>query len=470
MNLPTTIEGCHELILKQQVSIEQLTARLKEVEIHLNKNSENSNKPPSMDGLTKKPALPKKHPKKRGGQRGHKGNKLQLVDREKVDEIHPLYPSDTHCTCGEALDKGQAVLKETRQEFDLPEPCLLIRGFEKMEITCTCCGTKHGGEFPAHIKASTQYGSRVKTLMVLLNSGFGLPVKKTKSLFEDLFGYSINESTIVNYTKECYHKLASSESYTKKQLESCQVGHSDETGIRVEGNLGWLHVFANSLFSFFFAHPKRGKIALEDEQSILPNFGGWVVHDCWKSYFKFEGAKHALCGAHLLRELYALEEQGGIWAKWFTRCLLTLLHLTEQNGGVLNEQQQQKALKLYERICQLANDIEPPPKKTPGKKGRPKGTVGRNLLDRLMDHQNAVLAFAFHLEVPFTNNQAERDLRPMKTKLKVAGCFRTFDGAKKHARIYGFIATVRKHQLNIFDQLKAVFDNRNPDFLFQGGK
>ena len=476
MKLPTTIEACHELILKQNALIEQLIGRVEILEQQSKKNSKNSNKPPSSDGLKKGPAFLRKKGKKQGGQKGHQGNKLQIVtDKEQIDEIHSIYP-DACQICGSSfsdLDKTKALIGEIRQEFDLPEPKLLIREYQQMEISCSCCQTRSKGEFPTHIKASTQYGNGVRALTVLLNSGFAMPVKKVQSLFVDLFGYKINESTIVSNSITCSERLEPIETVIKQRLNEATLGHSDETGVRVAGKLHWLHVFANTLYTFFFVHQKRGKEASEDDQSVLPTYslkGGWVVHDCWSSYFKFKGIKHALCGAHILRELYALEENGTIWAKWFRRYFLTLLHLTRQNDiqtneAVLNKQQQHKARLLFKKICQLADEIEPKPQKQQGKRGRPKATTGRNLLNRLIQHQDAVLAFAFFEEVPFTNNLAERDLRPIKTKQKVAGCFRTFQGAQRHARIFGFISTVRKNQLNIFNELKYVFQGHKPSFI-----
>lgn len=470
MKLPTTIESCHELILKQNALIEQLLGRMENLEEQAKKNSKNSNKPPSSDGLKKRPAFPREKGKKRGGQKGHKGNKLQIVtDKNLIDEVHPIYP-DKCQGCGSDLDKRQSLISEIRQEFDLPEPKLLIREFQKMEITCSCCQTKNTGVFPEYIRASTQYGSGVKALTVLLNNGFAIPVKKVQSLFVDLFGYKINESTILNNNRKCSDNLEPVEEVIKDRLNEAPLGHSDETGVRVAGKLHWLHVFANTLYTFFFVHKNRGKEALEDAQSILATYNGWVVHDCWSSYFKFEGIKHALCGAHILRELYALDEKGIIWAKWFRRYFLTLLHLTRHNDtqndkAVLNSIQQDKARQLFKRICQLADEIEPKPQKKEGQPGRPKATKGRNLLNRLIKHQDAVLAFAFFEEVPFTNNLAERDLRPIKTKQKVAGCFRTYEGSQRHARIFGFISTVRKNHLNVFNELKNVFDDKQPSFI-----
>ena len=165
---------------------------------------------------------------------------------------------------------------------------------------------------------------------------------------------------------------------------------------------------------------------------------------------------HGICGAHILRELTALEEKNTQWATWYKRYLLTLYYMSDEGKSQLNPKQQQKALALYNKIWTYADQAEPPPQKSATGRGRPKATKGRNLLIRLKKHQAAVLAFAFHKEVPFTNNQAERDLRPAKIKQKVAGSFRTLEGAKIYARIQGFLSTTRKHQFSVFNELKAA--------------
>ena len=159
----------------------------------------------------------------------------------------------------------------------------------------------------------------------------------------------------------------------------------------------------------------------------------------------------------MLDALTALEEKSIQWATWYKRYLLTLYYMSDEGKSELTPQQQQKALVLYHKIWTYADQAEPPPKKSATGRGRPKATKGRNLLIRLNKHEVAVLAFAFYKEVPFTNNQAERDLRPAKIKQKVAGSFRTFEGAQRYARIQGFLSTTRKHQFSVFNELKAAF-------------
>lgn len=283
-----------------------------------------------------------------------------------------------------------------------------------------------------------------------------LSYDKIRQLFCDLFGYEINEATILNGNETTYQVLEKPEQEIAQALCQAESAHFDESGLRAEGRLHWLHSVSNERFTYLFVHPKRGKKALRSEYSLLPYFRGWAIHDCWSSYFAFGECRHAVCGAHLLRELLALQEQKRKWASAFRNYMLQLYDLTGQGRKALAAGMRAWASRRYDELLALARAEEPPPEKKPGQRGRAKGTKGYNLLQRLEKYKPAVLAYAFHACVPFTNNQAERDLRPAKVKQKMAGCFRTLRGARIYARIQGFISTARKHGLNVFKELRAA--------------
>jgi transposase len=414
--------------------------------LHL--DSHNSSKPPSSDGLHKKPAFPKKKGGKPGGQQGHEGHTLVMV--ENPDHIVICKPGK--CSCGQELSREQVSIVARRQVFDLPEPRLEITEYQVAHIICPVCGKSHRGDFPSGVNAPTQYGVGVKALATLLNSEYKLPFEKIQTLFEDLYGYPVNVSTVMAANTTCYNTLAATETLIQEKIIRSPVVNSDESGVRCQGKLHWLHVASTSLFTYLFIHPKRGKEAIEGPGSILKLMVGWLVHDCWSSYFKLTDLKHAVCGAHLLRELQSLIETQSRWAVLFKALLLEIYHQPFKQ----RLENRQEIEKKYDNLLHLAQGEEPPPIRT-GNSGRYKGTKGRNLLKRLEELKPAVLAFAFNEEVPFTNNQAERDIRPVKVKQKISGCFRAFKGAEHYARIAGFISTTRKHKLNVFKELCIVF-------------
>ncbi len=470
LELPADIESCHILIRSllsiietQQRQLEQMASRIAELEVRLNQNSRNSSRPPSSDLFQNRPGIPKE-PKVHGGQQDHTGKTLCQVDNPS--HIVPLRTAI--CSCGNPLDPNSGVVVKKHQVFDLPQPKLEVTEYQVMEQKCTC-GRVHRGQLPLGVVAApVQYGAGVRALTVMLNNSCQLSFEKTSMLFKDLFGHDLNESTSVSNNKMAFEQLEAAENQIKEQLLSSKVLHADETGLKVSGKLNyWLHTTCNALFTYLFVSEKRGIKAHTDTVSILPAFKGWLLHDCYAFYFKFTQCLHGLCGPHLLRELQAQIEQEKAWATTLHATLLDLYKKSEKgrktvpNMAIEKEkwlETCQNAIKLEELLLPIT---DPPDASQKKKRGRKKRGKALSLLDRLVKHSDAVLAFAEFETVPFSNNQAERDLRPAKTKQKVAGCFRTPDGANTYARIQGFISTCRKHQLNVFNELRAVCSTSN---------
>ncbi len=426
-----------------------------ELRRRLSQNSKNSNKPPSSDFIKPKPALPKKTKGRKGGQVGHKGKTLDQIENPDFVVRYPL----AHCECGCDLSQLPQTLSKKRQVFDIPDPGLKVTEHQILKASCPNCGKQNSSVLPEHIKAPTQYGFGVKTLVTLLNNEFKLPFNKVQLLFADLFGYTINEGTITSANKLTYERLEDTMEVFKALLIKSLVAHADETGVQVNGILHWLHSLSTEEFTYLFVHPKRGTEAMTSAESILPELENILVHDCWASYFNFEQVDHALCGAHLLRELEGLIEDGSIWAGIFKKYLLGIY---EKSTPLINNRGQIE--NRYDLICKIADLEEPPPAQN-NKRGRKKKTKGRNLLERLIKHKEAVLRFAFVPEVPFTNNLAERDIRHTKLKQKVSGGFRTFRGAQIYARIQSFISTLRKQGLNVFTQLRETLEFKRNFFI-----
>lgn len=462
MKLPPTIEECHGLINQLLATIVALQAEVEELKRQLGQNSRNSHRPPSSEGYKKKPAIPRKKHKK-GGQPGHQGNTLKMV--EKPDATIELKPG-TCCECQRKIDAKRTAynLVSRRQTLDIPPMTLQSTEYQSYGCTCAGCGAYNQGEYPAGVNAPIQYGSGVKALVTLLHQNGCLSIEKIQTLFSDLFSAPLNEATILQCQHSAHNKLGEEEQYIKEQLRASKVNHADESGVRVEGRNHWLHTLGNEVFTYQFVHRKRGYDAHEPHLSVLHRYRGWLIHDFYSFYFRFTKAKHGACNAHILRELEAQAEAGRSWANKFRKYLLSLYEETDKGTEKLAKKEQEKALKKYRQLLKAGYKEEPPPKPNPLGRGRPQNTKGRNLLLRLDEKREAILAFAWHKCVPFTNNLAERDIRPAKTKLKVAGCFRTLKGAQVYARINGFISTLRKQNLNPFNELVGIFNGNLPSY------
>lgn len=436
-----------------EAEVERLKAENAELRRRLEQNSQNSHKPPSSDGYRKKsvqPGLPKREKQAPGGKPGHKGKTLRQVERSDKVQVH----LPACCLgCGRTVSAEEKhIVVGKRQVFDLPEPKLEVIEHRLGQIEC--CGQAQTGKYPAYVTASVQYGPGVRALVTKYSVEHKMPLEQICGLFSDLYGYDLNSKTVENTLEQGYHLTAALEAAVKEALKRVAAVNFDETGLRVAGKLHWLHTAGNEHYTYLFVHTKRGKKALQSEKSVLKDFTGYAIHDCLAAYFSFSDAKHGLCNAHLLRELQALIEDKSKWAQAMHELLLELHQ--ELAGSTLSEQAAERLRERYRQILHQADQEEPPPKVKEGK-GRPKNTPGRNLLRRLQQHKDAVLAFALVEGIPFTNNLAERDLRPAKVKQKVSGCFRTLLGAEVYARLQAIIATCRKQGRNIFATLRDIF-------------
>jgi transposase len=443
----------------QQAQVATLTDRVKQLEDRLGKDSHNSSKPPSSDGLAKKPdpkSLRGKSGRRSGGQPGHPGNTLEFVEQPDNTVVH----SPATCQqCGASLDGAPIQETQRRQVFDLPP--LEIKVTEHQAHTCSCpeCGHSNRGEFPEYVEHHVQYGPRIKGLATYLMHFQLLPFERVHELMQDLFGASISEGTLQNTTKKASDALADVETSLYKAVCNSDIVHFDETGMRIAGKLHWLHVASTPTLTFYASDPKRGRVAL-DAIGILAQFHGRAVHDGLAAYKEY-GCRHSLCNAHHLRELTAIEEQHEQpWAKQMRELLCEInraVDLAKECGRTrLQPLEEQRFAARYQDILKAGYAANPPPEPT-GKKGRPKQGPVRSLLLRLDEHYDEVLAFMYDFSIPFDNNQAERDLRMMKVKQKVSGCFRTEAGVKAFCRIRGYISTLRKQGHKVLHALQQVF-------------
>lgn len=441
-----------------QEQVVTLLARVKELEDRLSKDSHNSNKPPSSDGLKKKPVtLRVQSGRKSGGQKGHPGRTLEFSDTPKEVVVHT--PSCC-ANCGAGLDQAFSTIQERRQVFDIPPVELECIEHQTHSKCCPKCGETMSASFPAGVENSVQYGPRIKATLLYWTHYQLIPTGRVREMAADLFGASLSEGTLYNLVDRASNTLAPLEAEIKEALTKNAVNHYDETGARVNGSLHWMHVVCSVMLTVYSRSKHRGKLAM-DALGVLGKCIGTAMHDGWKPYFQY-GCKHALCNAHHLRELKALFEQyGQTWALDMIRVLLDAKAAVEEalSTGCCGVQ----PLLLcdlesrYREALDAGHKANPPPKPT-GKRGRTKRTVGGNLVRRLEEYQKETLAFLYDFAVPFDNNQAERDVRMVKVKIKVSGCFRSEEGADAFCRIRGYISTMRKQGHNVFGILRSVVE------------
>ena len=449
--------GLQNSVTAQQAQIQMLLEQIQELKNRLDKDSHNSNKPPSSDGLGKKPvSLRTKSGRKPGGQPGHRGRTLEFSQHPDHTQIH----SPTCCSgCGTSLEDVAALDSERRQVVDIPPLALEVTEHRSEHKVCPGCGCLNRGVFPVAAAASLQYGPRVKALGLYLLDYQLLPYKRIADFFADLLDASLSPGTLFEAQQSASVRLQPVVAAIRKALQKAAVAHFDETGFRVQGVLHWLHSASTASLTAYAWHKKRGKIGM-DAAGVLPHFRGRAVHDGYKSYQQYD-CSHALCNAHHLRELTALYEQtGALWAK-------EMRHLLVEIKNAVEAAKQQGKIRLcvleeahfegrYRQLLKQGFAANPAPVPLPGKRGRPKQSAARNLLERLQNEEQ-VLVFLHDFTVPFDNNQAERDIRMMTLPQKISGCFRSTAGADAFCRIRSYICTLQKQGQQILSALEHVF-------------
>ncbi|MBN1425820.1 IS66 family transposase [Candidatus Fermentibacteria bacterium] len=443
------------------IRLEASERRVRQLEEQVAKDSHNSSKPPSSDGLSTPKPKSLRPPSERptGGQPGHPGRTLRMVAKPDRTVRHPV----ERCVgCGRSLTQQAPDRVERRQVFDLPEPKLEVTEHQAEVKTCTC-GCVNRAAFPPEAAAPVQYGLRVKSVAVYLKEYQLLPFDRLTEIMRDLFACAtFSEGTLANLSAACSRRLQPVDELIRAQAATADVAGFDETGVRATGSLHWLHTVSTHWLTWYFAHTRRGCEAM-NAAGILPYFRGRAVHDFWDSYLKYD-CDHAFCNAHLLRELIFLwEEQGQAWAKTMIDHLLAIKTAadTARDAGLaaLPVEDLDWFLKRYQQIVEAGYAQNPlmEPSAGPTRRGRRKQSKARNLLDRFRNHPDGILAFMRDFSVPFDNNLSERDLRMMKLRQKISGTFRSFDALVDFCRIRGYVSTARKNGLNALEALCRVF-------------
>jgi transposase len=447
-----------EMVKTQELQIVKLEKRVQELERQLGQNSNNSSKPPSSDGF-RKPTNLRTPGGKKGAPKGHDGHTLRFSDAPDEVVIHPI-STCTHCMASLDRVAPQGYIK--RQVFDLPAPRLVITEHRAEEKCCPACHNKQQASFPDRVNAPVQYGEGFSAWTTYLSVYQLLPLERIGRLFCDLTGYRPSQATLLSQVKKTANALASVIPTIRWHLRSQDVLHTDETGLRLDGKQHWLHTVSNMDWTLLAVHPSRGGKAVE-EMGVLSSYKGIVVHDCYPPYFKPEYVfDHALCNAHLLRECQGIAEYDHHkWATAMKELLQKSWMLVKRAralGYPLSDEVINEIELRYDDILELgkaewANDAV---RAKTGPKGRKTKSKAANLGERFQLHKEAILRFLRDARVPFDNNQAERDIRMSKVKVKISGAFRTVSGGEHFATIRGFISTLLKQNLPIYSSLTSV--------------
>ena len=436
----------------------QLQAEVRRLRDRAAQSSRNSSRPPSTDRpeQPQPKSLRRKSGRKPGGQPGHPGRTLELSDHPQHIAVHPLQ----ECECGEDLSQEPALDFERRQVFDLP-PLKLECTEHRAEIKdCPCCHKLVTAAFPEELKAPVQYGKNFRSLLAYFYDAQLGASRRIRQMCEEMFGYAVSEGTLQSARQEQHQALEPFEERLKEILPREKVLHVDETGIPINQIQHWLHVICTPLLTFFSVQRFRGKAAIH-AIGIIPQFTGWLMHDFLSSYLGFENCLHTFCKSHLMRELvFLFEQHHQDWANKLYQLFLDMLRYAQKQkarDAPLSKAAYQRWQHRYRQALHAGRLANPPSSAQKSGQCR-KQSKEQNLLDRLEGYEDFILAFLWAWELPFTNNEAERTFRFIKTRIKISGCFRTLEGAQRHARIRSYICTLRKQGLPVLEYLRRALE------------
>jgi transposase len=448
------------LVTEQQAAlIAKLEARITDLEIRLGRTPRNSSMPPSSEGLSKPPSRAERRAaakRKPGKQPGSEGKHLAQVAEPDAIVIHSPRSCDL---CGECLDGAPIVDTERRQDFDLPDIALTVTRHVAERRRCAC-GRKTKASFPHAASAPAVYGPGVRALGAYLAVHQHLPLEQTAQLFSDLLGQEVCVGALATMISEAAAGTTEFTERTRVLLRGADTVHFDETGARVAGRLAWVHSASNALLTLIDCHTRRGGVAMED-LGVIARMSGIAVHDGWRPYRGLD-VIHQLCNAHHLREL---EGVGVVWNQSWANDLSDLL--IEAKGAVedrlhagastLDDTTLHSIRVRYGML--IAKGFAANPTPVVGKRhGYEKKAY--NLLFRLDTQRADVLRFCHDFRAPFTNNQAERDIRMVKLQQKISGSWRTMAGARNFCAIRSYVSTMRKNHYDVLGGLRLLFEGQ----------
>jgi len=447
-------------------TVDRLTKTIRELQGKLGQNSRNSSLPPSSDGFNKPQPRSRREKtgRKQGGQEGHSG--VHMAVPHEPDEVRQHLP--LRCLAcphlAECRTKGNVfACGEKRYEVNVVVSTKVTEHQSLEAVRCPYGEKVPAAAFPENIRAYVQYGDSVSVLVGLLNTYGAVSVNRIHILLGSLMGVGLSTGTIASMTSQCASKVGGTLATIKEMLVKEDVVHFDETGTDVNGKTIWVHNSSTPSLTYQTINGKRGQGGME-ANGVLPAFKGTAMHDCWSPYWKYNDVRHAVCCAHLLRELTWVEDfcENHGWATRFKKILLDMKKARERTAergkGEISQYYSRKFEAEYDDIIREAEAACPEPPVPPDKRrGRKKKGKVRSLLERVKSLKESICLFLHDFLVPFDNNQAERDVRNVKTKTKVSGCFRTEDGAQNYLDVMSFLSTGMKHGVSVFNALTAAF-------------
>ncbi len=459
-HLKETIESLRKENANLKKEVEKLTDQTETLRDRIKKTSETSDKPSSANIFKKPISTRTKSGRKPGGQPGHKGHTLrQFSDAKPVDRL-----PRRKCDCGGPVHLGESY--KSKQLVDI-KVTLDVTEERVRYGYCQTCGKRHSGAFSDKCVNPVNYGDDIKAIVALLNTRMNLPINKITELIGMLTDSKIrmSDGTVVNIIDDLAKKSVPAVKRIVERLIECGCLLADETGCRVNGNLDWFQIFTSGPFTLFSHNKKRGSLLFEQED-ILTAFTGILLHDHFKSYYRYKHLTHAECNEHIDRRLKAVHEI--LKHDWATELRSFFFDADKRKKELMDKGEYFSAREIKNHFTKFIEILDTGDaeynKAIEGKNNISRFNEEKCLLRRLRKYANEHLRYITNANVPRGNNGAERCAKEAKRKVRVSGGFRSDKGADNYARMTSIISTLNKHGMDVLAGIKDINNEICPNF------
>jgi len=434
-------EALIEIILRQQALIEQLTARVAELEARLGgppKTSANASVPPSAGFKANR--AERRSRKRRGGHDG-------ISRRRRAPDVVVRCRPERCDGCGAGLPVAGQRRVGRSQVVELPPVRPVVVEAWRYAATCRACGARTVAEAPAGLEPSRTFGPGVEATVAYLHERHHLSYERLVEVSRDVLGLALSEGAIAAMLARLAERARPAYEAIGAEVRAGPVVNSDETSARVRGRNWWQWVFGTPTASYHVIAPSRGGDVID---AFLGDAAPEVwCSDLWAPQVLTDVERHQVCLAHQLRDLtYAAEADAGdarAWAVALRRVLgraIGLHHARERVSPATFARRRARIERATDRLV-----FGPPPAPA---------TNARRLQKRYREHRAGLYVFLHRDDVEPTNNAAERDLRNSVIHRKVTGGYRSARGAEASAIFTSLLTTARKRGHNLFDALRSV--------------
>ena len=444
--------------------IGELTARVEQLERLARRDSSTSSRPPSSDSPYKKQGRDRssreRGKRRPGKQPGDAGTTMRLVD----DPDERLFFPPAECRgCGEGLAGEPVSAQRRHQVTDIaPAPEPRVTEYVAQAKACPCCGAVTEGELPAGVRARASFGPEASAQAANLVIGHYVPVCRATLLLCELAGIRASTGWMAGIRAKAAALVGASgfADRVRELLRAAPAVHADETPARAAGGLRYVHLACTAYLTLMHTGDRSAEAI--DAGGVLPGYAGVIVRDGYSGYLHLTGALHAWCGAHLLRDLkdlYDFEAGKQDWAEKMAALLIEARDAARdarQNRKTTLDPQTLDSLTSRYRALATGGLAANACRQTATAKD------ARRIARRFLHFEDMILRFATRPDLDiFTNNEAERTIRPVKVQQRSSGgCWRTIEGLADFAVVQSYLSTAAKWGISKLDALRDLFHGR----------